>query len=339
MLEAISIRGISAEPGKKAFGFIKVAERPGSIVEIPVGIVNGVEPGPILCLTAGMHAVEYPGIDAVIRLFKQTDPKTLRGVLLTVPVVNIPAFDTQTPYVCPIDNKCVSFLLPGKKDGTMSHRIAYTVVEEVIKKADVYIDLHGGDLPEVLVPWTIYKETGDEQLDKRAETLARLYGTEFIERTKRPALNIGKAIPTIRGEAGGLGTYDESDITVHVRGVTNVMKYMGMLEGKPTLPGRQLMFTTELPEQALSSADRAGFQIVHANHGGLLYPTVKPGDLVQKDQVLGEIGDLKGDILERLVAPSSCAILMMYFTHVVNEGDPIFFIAPVMELPHLKLDI
>jgi len=129
MSEPLSIREISAKPGNKAFGFLKIAERTGSTVEMPVGIVNGSEPGPILCLTAGMHAVEYPGIDAVIRLFKQTDPKNLWGTLLTVPVVDITAFDTQTPYVCPIDNKEIAYLLPRKKDGTMSQRIAYTLVE------------------------------------------------------------------------------------------------------------------------------------------------------------------------------------------------------------------
>jgi len=157
----------------------------------------------------------------------------------------------------------------------------------------VYIDLHGRDLPEVLVPWAIYKVTCDEKLDKHAETLARLYGTKFIERTTPPAIEIRKKIPTIRGEAGSLGTYEEADIFLHMQGVTNVMKYLGMLEGKPRLPGRQLVFNTAMPEQTLDSADRTGFQMVNTNRGGLLYPKVKAGDLVQKDQILGEVGDLK----------------------------------------------
>lgn len=339
MSGTISIREISAPPGTKAFGFIKVAERPGSNVEMPIGIVNGLQPGPVLCLTAGKHAVEYPGIDALIRLFKLTDPMKLRGTILTVPVVNIPAFDTQTPFVCPVDNKDIGYLLPGKKDGTMSHRIAFSLVNEVIRKADVYIDLHGGDLPEWLITYVIYMETGNESLDKRTEILARLYGTTFVERTKRPIMNIGKEIPAFVGEAGGLGTYEETDISTHVRGVTNVMKYLGMIEGKPTLPEKQLMFTTEMPDQALDSTESAGFQIVNTNHGGLLYPKVKPGDLVQEGQVLGEVGNLKGDIVDQITSPSSCAVLMIYPRHVVNSGDPIFFTAPVIEMPRLQLDM
>jgi predicted deacylase len=322
----------------KAFGMIKIAERPGSSVKMPVGIINGSKPGPVLCLTAGKHAVEYPGIDAVIRLFKQTDPSQLRGVLLTVPVVNVPAFDTQTPFVCPIDNKDIGYLFPGKQEGTISHRIAYTLVEEVIKKADVYIDLHGGDLPEWLITYVIYMVSNDHELNHQTETLARLYGTRYIEKTTRPIMNIGKKIPAFVGEAGGLGTYKESDIATHVQGVTNVMKYLGMIDGTITLPCKQLLFESKMPDQALDSTESAGFQIVNTNRGGLLYLNVEPGDLVQHGQVLGTIGDLQGNIVEQVVAPCSCAILMIYPKHVVNSGDPVFFIAPVTELPPLHLE-
>lgn len=337
MSKPISIRQITADPGMKAFGMIKIAERPGSSVKMPIGIINGIKPGPVLCLTAGKHAVEYPGIDAVIRLFQQTDPSKLRGAVLTVPVVNIPAFDTQTPFVCPIDNKDIGYLFPGKKEGTMSHRIAYTLVEEIIKKADVYIDLHGGDLPEWLITYVIFMKTDDQELNQQTETLARLYGTRFIEKTTRPIMTFGKKIPAFVGEAGGLGTYEESDILTHVRGVTNVMKYLGMIDGKIILPNKQLMFESKMPDQALDSTESAGFRIVNTNHGGLLYLNVKPGDLVQQGQVLGKIGDLRGDIVEQIVAPCSCAILMIYPKHVVNSGDPVFFVAPVTELPPLHL--
>ena len=339
MFKKISIRDLTAKPGNKTFGFIKVAERPGSIVEMPVGIVNGSRPGPILCITAGTHAVEYPGINAVIRIYRQTDPKNLRGALLTVPVVNLPAFDIQTPFVCPIDNKDVAYLIPGKKDGTMSHRIANTLVEEVIKKADVYIDVHGGDLPEWIVPWVIFKETGNDLIDKQTETMARLYGTELLEKTTRPIMNIGKDIPVIVGEAGGLGTYEETDISLHVHGITNIMKYLDMIDGKPQRPGTQSLFETKMPEQALDSTESAGFRIIHTNRGGLLYPKVKPGDHIREGQILGDVGDLKGDIIEQIVAPISSTIIMMYPKHVVNEGDPIFFVAPVEELPPIELDI
>ena len=337
MSETITIREISAKPGTKAFGFLKVAERPGSSVELPLGIVNGSEPGPILCLTAGMHAVEYPGIDAVIRLYKQTDPATLRGALLTVPVLNIPGFDIQTPQVCPIDNKSIGHTYPGKKTGTISQRIAYTLFEEILSKADNHIDLHSGDFPGMIVPFVIYRATGNERLDKRIETLARLYGTEYVE-IKKSQKKVENTIPSFTGEFGGLGTYKEADIASHVRGVTNVMKYLGMLEGKPSLPGRQLVFETGMPDQP-PTEEQYGYHTVNTNRGGLLFPKVKVGDQVQEGQLLGEVMDLKGDIIDQMVSPITGAIFQIYPTHVVNAGDMIFFVVPVEEFPPLELDL
>jgi len=340
--ERITIREISAKSNTKAFGFLKIAERPGSIVEMPIGIVNGAKPGPILCLTAGVHAVEYPGINAVIRIFKQTDSKNLQGALLTIPVVNIPGFDTKTDFVCPIDNKNISFVFPGKKDGTISQRIAYTLAEEIIKKADVHIDLHGGGFGSQIVPFVIWKVTGNEQLDKQTELLARLYGTKYVEKTTmakglRLGYDSGKAISSFTSEFGGLGTYNESDITHHIAGVINVMKYLGMIEGNPTLPGKQLLFKTGKQDQ--STTEQYGYQTVNTNRGGLLYPQIKVGDQVQAGQVLGVVMDLKGDIIEQIDAPFSGLVFQIYPKHVVNAGDIVFFIVSVEELPPFQLNI
>jgi hypothetical protein len=337
MTDTLTVGGISAKPGSKAFGFLSVAERPGTTIQMPIGIVNGSQTGPILCLTAGKHAAEYPGIDAVIGLYRETDPEKLKGALLTVPVVNLPAFDTQTPFVCPIDNKDVAYLAPGKRTGTISHRIAYVLTEEIVKKADYYIDLHGGDLSEWVVPWCICPERGDPALDKETEKLGRLYATEFIEKTNRPIMNIGKDIPAFVGEAGGLGTYDEADISKHMEGVRNVMKYLGMMDGKPIRPGRQLMFRTEMPEGSLDSTESAGFHILSTDRGGLLYPKVKPGDSIEQGQVVGEVRNLRGEVVERIVAPSSCTVIMIYPKHVVSAGDPVLCTATVVELPPLEL--
>lgn len=59
---------------------------------------------------------------------------------------------------------------------------------------------------------------------------------------------------------------------------------------------------------------------------------------MQEGQVLGEVDDLKGDIIEQIIAPPPSAVIMMYPKHVVNEEDPLLFIAPVVELPLLELN-
>ncbi|GAG88657.1 unnamed protein product, partial [marine sediment metagenome] len=162
----IKVGNVEAQPGEKNSGFLKVGEAPLSDINLPVGIINGTRPGPTLCVIAGEHAMEYPGINAAIRIFKDTDPENLRGSLIIVPVVNTPAFETRTPYVCPIDN--VNLARAGSlsyRDGTISHIIKRTLIEKIVSISDYLINLHGGDYPELLHPFTIVGFSGDEKVD------------------------------------------------------------------------------------------------------------------------------------------------------------------------------
>ena len=77
--EAVQIRDIVAEPGTRASGFLTIGETPTEPIRVPLVIVTASRPGPRLCLTAGVHAAEYPGIDAVMRTVQGLDPAELAG--------------------------------------------------------------------------------------------------------------------------------------------------------------------------------------------------------------------------------------------------------------------
>ena len=109
---SISIRDIIAKPGEKKQGFIEVAETATTVVKIPVAIVNGIEPGPKLCLTAGIHCTEYEGIEAVTRIYREIDPANLKGSLIICFVINTPGFQHGTHYVNPLDDKNMNRMYP-----------------------------------------------------------------------------------------------------------------------------------------------------------------------------------------------------------------------------------
>ena len=115
-----------------------------------------------------MHGSEYVSIDAGIRLAAGLDPADMRGQVLCLPLLNPPAFWQRTPYVCPVDNLNPNRVFPGKPLGTFTERLAWHLTERAIRHADAYFDLHGGDIPEALVPFTILEQSGDAAWTRKA---------------------------------------------------------------------------------------------------------------------------------------------------------------------------
>src|SRR5881227_2728719 len=84
----------------------------------PVISITGAKDGPVLFVNAGVHGGEYPAIEAVIRLGKTLDPKKISGTVILMPCLNLPAFRTRTPFVCPVDNINPNRVIPGDASGS-----------------------------------------------------------------------------------------------------------------------------------------------------------------------------------------------------------------------------
>src|SRR5438552_8631853 len=95
--------------------------------QIPVTTIRGGGTGPVLGLIAGNHGYEYPPILALQRLRTLIDPAKLKGTIIMVHVANMPSFLGRTVYFSPVDGKNLNRVYPGRKDGTVSERIAYAI--------------------------------------------------------------------------------------------------------------------------------------------------------------------------------------------------------------------
>ena len=137
----------------------------------PFIAIAGANAGPTVLITAGIHAAEYTGTLAAIRLGRMIDPREVRGTLLILPLLNRPGFYERSIYVNPEDNDNLNRLFPGDAKGTWGQRFAHHLLTEVITGFDHSIDLHAGDLIEDLVPFVIYRETGDAALDARIKKM------------------------------------------------------------------------------------------------------------------------------------------------------------------------
>jgi hypothetical protein len=278
-------------------------------------VVNGVQEGPTLCIIAGMHACEYPSIDAAIQAYTKTDPAALAGRLIIVPVVNLPAFWTRTPYLNPHDTMDISatYHLEGT---SISFLIGKLLMDRVFSKADYIIDLHGGDVMEDVVPHAGFTKIGDKEIDENSEMLARTYGTKYVfERLEKGAFEkSGIRRPRTLAEAGREGRLEPELTAVHLKGISNVMKALKMIEGKPEIPAEQVLMH--------------GRYEMFCHTAGLFYPQVGVGDPVKMGDLLGEIRDLEGKTLEQILAPRDSVVLLMMTNPVKHPDDLVFKLWP-----------
>src|SRR6266446_4702181 len=234
----------SAAPGQKATGYLEVPAGVDAGTNIPVVVVNGTKPGPVLALVTGAHGTEYVSVIAVERLIVDLDPAQVSGTVILIPLVNIASFEQKVPHVNPIDNKSMNRFYPGKADGTQTERASFLITKQVVDRCDYLIDYHGGDLDESLRPYAYWGPTGNDSQDRISKEMVLAFGLDHIiiwrERPTDPAATRyldntasvhGK--PSIVVEAGHAGTTETDDIALLVNGTLSTMRALKLLPGDP----------------------------------------------------------------------------------------------------------
>ena len=324
--QPFAVGALTAQPGELVSGMLDVpaASDPGT--EIPVTIIHGTEPGPVVALVAGNHGYEYTPILALQDLRERIDPRTLRGTVILVHVANMPSFLERTIYRSPIDGKNLNRVYPGKKDGTVSERIAYALTTEVIEKADYLLDLHCGDGNESLRPYVYSTVTGNVEMDDAILQMALAFGIEHIvldrERPGDPessiycsttAITRGK--PAVTVESGYLGTTDRESVERIEKGVLNVLKHYKLLDGRPDTVEHPVFFD---PVEVLTSPVT-----------GILYPHVKRGETVAQGALLVTVTDFFGKTLAEVRSPFAGEVLYVVATPPIRSGEPVGMIGAI----------
>jgi predicted deacylase len=315
----IEVRNITALPGQVTRGFLRIGETASGPIQLPVVLINGEGDGPVLCLTSGVHATEYAPIEAVMRLTNDVSPQTLRGAIIAIPVVSMNMFAGRCGFVSPIDGLNLNKIAPGG-DGSISEILVRVLLDEVIAKAQYHIDLHAGDFGEMLMPFAGYSLTGNSAVDHEGEALARLFTPGLISLSRSgdvlppfPGSIVHTAarrgIVAILAESGGNGTLEEADVRLHLEGVTNIMRYLKMMDGEPMVHGPQFCAT--------------GRAITRAKHSGLLRLHVKIGDVLAAGQAVAEICDVFGQTLETVRVAKAGTAGLVWSHKVVSTGDPV----------------
>lgn len=305
---------IDVKPGDKIYGAIKVANRiDGLPLNISVMIVNGVKDGPTLVVSAGFHGDEFEGMETVRSLWKACDPSKINGVFVGVPVANVLSFEAGS-LLNPIDHLNLWRVFPGKPDGSISMKIAYAFSTEILSKAEYYIDLHSRGNPLDTANFTVITNDEEKNVD-----FARALGFDLIMLGSLSGTPIGEAskkgIPAMLVEVGGEGRCHDHNIDLLFKAVTNVMKYLGMIRGKPELVKRYAIIAE--PEW------------IRAKHGGFFVPAAKSKHKITKGTTMGNILDPFGENIEKIQAPYDCIITHTRTFPATNPGDWLFYIGKI----------
>ncbi len=327
---SFTIGTATAAPGQKASGYIEVPAGVDAATNIPVIVVRGAKPGPVLALVSGAHGTEYASIIAIEKLLPKIDPAQVSGTVILIPLVNVQSFLQKTPHVNPIDGKSMNRFYPGKQDGTQTERASYLITKQVVERCDYLIDYHGGDLDEDLRPYSYWPKTGNDKQDAITHDMVLAFGLDHIivvsDRPKDPngsryldntASTRGK--PAIAVEAGHAGTVETDDVAALVNGTLNVMRYLKMLPGAAPMIEHPVWIGKIDP--------------VTSEQTGIFYPSVQRGTYVSQGMKIGYVTDYFGNVVYEANAPADGVVLYICAVPTMKKGDTVAYVGEVTKTP------
>lgn len=306
----VSVGEVTAKPGEMKWGPSTWFEmRDTSHVSLPVMIANGAGDGPKVVLCGATHPTELSGTAVVHNLMRNAiDPQRMKGAVIAFPIAN-PLGMQLGKYISPHDGSNLAVSYPGSKEGNITSRIADFIWHQATVGANLIIDLHENVSPCLM--FTLVGSLGNAETERRTLQLARAFGLTVIRTATAnlgtPGTKAGDLYWAELGMANGIpgftaeleGSFEsrfdgnQKVVGIGVRGVTNTLRELGMLEGEiepqdgtPVLQG-----------------EYESYDSVRANRGGLVNRLVDVGVELGKGTEIAEVINPYGEVVERIKMP------------------------------------
>jgi predicted deacylase len=308
--------------GETAIGTLPIAiGMDAREVTIPVAVVHGVEPGPVLLIEGGLHGIEIATIEICRKLVQEhLDPSRLKGTVIVAPQLNPWAFLASARFT-PQDAQDMNRVFPGNTGSTLSFQVARTVTKELLDRADYVIDCHSCNPPSL--HFTIVGDEGAPDVRAKATAMAKAFGYPVVNANTAYAgtlsgycLSSGK--PTITPEFVFSRRFDEVSISTGVTGMLNVIKHLEMLPGE-----------VEKVEVAGAFDEVLTYISLGATRGGLCFFTRRCGDHVKKGEAVAILKDFWGKVMEEIIAPRDGIIIAypLQGNQAAGTGDKVAYLA------------
>lgn len=243
--------------------------------------------GPTLLVTGGNHGDEYEGPIAILDLARRLEGMTIKGRVILLPFMNYPAVKAAR-RTSPIDGRNMNRIFPGSPTGSLSEKIADFIIRALVPMADLVLDFHSGGSTLDFLPFAASHVLPNKAQEARCDEAVRVFSAPYsVKMLEIDAVGMfdtaveeaGKTFVTT--ELRGGGSMTAASVAVASRGILNLMKHMGILEGQPEVtPSRFL----DMPSEDC---------FTFADTDGILELTLDLGERIEKGQVIARIWPLE----------------------------------------------
>lgn len=286
----------------------------GQPISIPVMVARGKSDFPILGVTAALHGNELNGIPVIQRLFSEIDVKELNGVIIGIPVVNIPSYIRKKRRFN--DGVDLNHIMPGKADGSISQVYGFRLVDKIVQHFDYLLDLHTasqGRINSYYIRADMkHPVTRKMALIQNAQIIVHNPPSDGTLRGAAEEMNI----PAITLEVGNPNTFQKKMIKSGVEGIHNILAYLEMTDDQ-----------IEKPETPVVICKRSYW--IYTQKGGLLTVHSKLLDQLKKGDLIATTRDVFGNIVEEYHAPEDGIVVGKSVSPVNQSGGRILHLGIV----------
>ena len=327
----------SRNGGTKNHNFLKKRIKPGTIRHIeydlldvdigeswpvPVSVVHGSRPGPVVTLLGAVHGDELVGPLALTYLCgpnfmgddRLIDPNAIAGTIRIIPIINLPGYRRRTRYFP--DRRDLNRSFPGNPDSNTTSRVASGVWKNLVLGSDYIIDFHSAAKGRTNVP-----QIRANLAHPSSNRIARGFGIETILDSEGPRGSLRRTanendMACITFEGGGPDEADPESVQISMYGIINILRTLRMLPGYPSKPRFRML--------------ASGSVWIRSDQGGLLDVLAPAGSFDEEGEIVATVTDpeIPGESHD-ILSPVQ-GLLISTATHpFVNSGSPIGHLLPV----------
>ena len=307
------INGVRAPAGRLTEVELHVARLPtGMWMSLPVGVLHGRKPGPVISISAAIHGDELNGIPIIRHVLDRIDPKDLAGTVLAVPAVNVFGLIQESRYLP--DRRDLNRCFPGSKRGSSAAQLAHLFMTQIVARCELGLDLHTGSGGRTNLP-----QLRCDLDEPRTRRLACEFGAPVLMHARlrdgslrAAARELGKTVLVY--EAGEANRFDAAGIDMGVHGVLRVMKSLEMIP-------YEVDAASEQPRICRTSA------WVRAKRTGFCEMLVRLGTEVAEGDSVAVVFDALGRDRSPVKAKTAGILIGHVTSPIVHKGDAVAHIA------------